>query len=72
MYSAIILVCLNGHKLYTHCDSYVSTYFFETKAECILNIADTIEKEYFDFYIDEENSFAVVDFRCINWNEMRV
>lgn len=70
MFSAVILVCVNGLKLPDQCETYVSTYMLETKSECIADIDNVIKYGYFDFYIDEENYVTVVDSRCINWNEI--
>ena len=72
MFSAIILVCLNGLRDNDFCDTYVNTKFFATYEECMVEIDDVISGEHFNFYVDEYNYFTVVDFRCINWNDVRV
>lgn len=72
MFSAIVLVCLNGLKDKDFCDIYVNTEFFKTYEECMADIDDVISRDYFNFYIDEDNYFTVVDFRCVNWNDIRV
>jgi len=72
MFSAVILICINGIKEPDSCEVYTNVSIAYSRNECIELVMDIIESREFEFYINEYEKFDIVDFRCINWEDIKV
>ncbi len=70
MFTAVVLVCLNGIKEPELCDAYFNYEIWNTREECMIAISTSIKTGAFEYYIDEQTKIEVVDYRCINWDEI--
>jgi hypothetical protein len=70
MFTAIVLVCLNGIKEPAFCQTYINNQISYSRSECMLAISNSISDGVFEYYVDEEMKTHVVDYRCVNWEEV--
>ncbi len=69
MFTAIILVCSMEHMMSTdNCMAITSTAFFPTRAECEINVRDTVISG--DLAMQFPGT-KPIDFYCINWSDLK-
>jgi hypothetical protein len=67
LFTSFVLVCILGAKKHGECEVYISDRYSSSYEECIEILNEAMKTNSFDIHIDEETSFVVTDYGCVDW-----